>query len=58
LPEVDTLKDFPNIKAMVGYPGYYRFRFGDYRIGFIITDDVVVILMRILHRREFYRYFP
>jgi mRNA interferase RelE/StbE len=57
LPEVETLTDFPNIKAMVGYLGYYRFRFGDYRIGFILTDDAL-ILMRILHRREFYRYFP
>ncbi len=57
LPEVDTLTDFPNIKAMLGYPGHYRFRFGDYRIGFILTDDAL-ILMRILHRREFYRYFP
>jgi mRNA interferase RelE/StbE len=57
LPEVETLTDFPNIKAMVGYPGYYRFRLGDYRMGFILTDDAL-ILMRILHRREFYRYFP
>ena len=57
LPEVDTLTDFSNIKAMVAYPGHYRFQFGDYRIGFILTDDAL-ILMRILHRREFYRYFP
>jgi mRNA interferase RelE/StbE len=57
LPTVDNLQGFPGVKAMVGYPGYYRFRFGDYRIGFILKDDSLE-LMRVLHRREFYRYFP
>jgi mRNA interferase RelE/StbE len=57
LPDVDNLQDFPNIKAMVGYPGYYRLRLGDYRVGFALQGDSLEF-MRVLHRREFYRYFP
>jgi mRNA interferase RelE/StbE len=57
LPEAENIQDFPNVKAMVGYPGHYRMRLGDYRVGFILTDDSIE-LMRVLHRREFYRYFP
>ena len=36
---------------------YYRLRIGDYRLGFAIEDDKV-ILVRLLHRREIYRFFP
>lgn len=57
LPKLENLQDFPNIKAMVGYPGYYRIRLGDYRIGFTMEDDSIE-LMRVIHRRDFYRYFP
>lgn len=57
LPELATLQDIPNIKAMVGYPGYYRIRLGDYRLGFRLHDHELE-LMRVMHRREFYRYFP
>ncbi|MEW5803768.1 MAG: type II toxin-antitoxin system RelE/ParE family toxin [bacterium] len=36
---------------------YYRLRLGDYRLGLII-DGETVIFVRLLHRREIYRYFP
>ena len=57
LPDLDNLQDFPNIKTMINYPGHYRLRLGDYRLGFILEDDSLE-LMRALHRRKFYRYFP
>jgi mRNA interferase RelE/StbE len=57
LPLMDSLQEFPGIKAMVGYPGFYRFRLGDYRVGFVLEGNSLE-LMRVLHRREFYRYFP
>jgi mRNA interferase RelE/StbE len=56
LPDAKHIQEIPNIKAMVGYPGYYRLRLGDYRVGFILQDQSLE-LMRVLHRREFYRYF-
>ncbi len=57
LPELAKLQDIPNIKAMVGYPGHYRIRLGDYRLGFRLHDNELE-LMRVMHRCEFYRYFP
>ncbi len=57
LPEVKTLQDVVNVKALKGYPGRYRIRMGDYRIGIEVVGEMIEII-RVLHRREFYRYFP
>ena len=42
---------------MKGYPSRYRIRLGDYRIGIEVFGDRVEV-MRVLHRKKFYRYFP
>ncbi|MCP2727092.1 type II toxin-antitoxin system RelE family toxin [Limnofasciculus baicalensis] len=57
LEAINTLEEIPDIKAMRGYAGRYRIRIGDYRIGIEINGDVIEV-MRVLHRREFYHYFP
>ncbi|MCD4717707.1 MAG: type II toxin-antitoxin system RelE/ParE family toxin [Desulfobacterales bacterium] len=57
LPEAKALKDISGIKAMTGYSKRYRIRFGDYRVGIELQGDMVDI-RRVLHRRDFYRYFP
>ncbi|MCL1472189.1 type II toxin-antitoxin system RelE family toxin [Argonema antarcticum] len=57
LESINTLEDISDIKAMVGYAGRYRIRIGNYRIGIEVNEDVIEV-MRVLHRREFYRYFP
>jgi mRNA-degrading endonuclease RelE of RelBE toxin-antitoxin system len=57
LPAAASLQDLPNVKALAGSPNRYRIRVGDYRIGLELNGDYVE-LMRVLHRREFYRYFP
>ena len=36
---------------------YYRIRIGDYRIGIKGEGDVIV-LMRVMHRKDIYRVFP
>jgi mRNA interferase RelE/StbE len=36
---------------------YYRIRIGDYRLGIALEGDVA-ILVRFLHRRDVYRFFP
>lgn len=43
-------------KALVGqYKGLYRYRYGDYRILYEIdTDDRLIIINRIGHRKEIY----
>ncbi|MFM6192165.1 MAG: type II toxin-antitoxin system RelE family toxin [Planktothrix sp.] len=57
LAAINTLEEISDIKAMKGYSGRYRIRIGDYRIGIEVNGDVIEV-MRVLHRREFYRYFP
>jgi mRNA interferase RelE/StbE len=57
LPTVKSLQDVPNVKALVGTQNRYRIRIGDYRIGIEINNNNLEVL-RVLHRREFYRYFP
>lgn len=51
------LSDLSGVVPMSGHPGYYRLRVGEHRVGFFMSEDVVM-LARFLHRREIYRYFP
>jgi mRNA interferase RelE/StbE len=53
----NMLIEIRNIKALQGYEGFYRIRVGDYRIGLFIEKGVVAFI-RVLHRKEVYRYFP
>ncbi len=57
LNEVSELKDVRDVKPMKGYPNRYRIRVGDYRVGIEVHGDNIEV-MRTLHRREFYKYFP
>ena len=54
---VDSLTDLINIKKLKAERDYYRIRVGDYRIGLSVREDAV-IFVRVLHRKEIYRYFP
>jgi len=45
------------LKLMRGHPNRYRIRISVYRVGIEVHGDNVEV-MRVLHRREFYRYFP
>lgn len=57
LQSSETIIDFPNCKKLSGYKNVYRIRLGNYRIGFFYSNKEVE-LVRILHRKEVYRYFP
>lgn len=57
LEQTPTLYDLPNVKRLTGDGPYYRIRVGDYRLGLIVEDDTVTVV-RFLHRRDIYRYFP
>jgi len=54
---VDRLGDLPNVKKMKGFFNAFRIRLGEYRVGVFWENDKLV-LARMLHRREVYRYFP
>ncbi|MCE7061293.1 type II toxin-antitoxin system RelE/ParE family toxin [Dyadobacter sp. CY343] len=53
----EHISQLANVKKMKGYSNAYRIRMADYRIGFLLEDDVL-IFTRLLHRKEIYRYFP
>lgn len=55
--KAETLNELSNLKKIKGEADYYRIRVGDYRIGIKVTDRIVSFV-RILHRKEMYRYFP
>ena len=57
LKRIDSLFDTKKIKKIVGYPGYYRIKIGDYRLGLKLTGDTLE-LIRFLHRKDIYRRFP
>jgi mRNA interferase RelE/StbE len=52
-----TLSEIKNIKKLTGKGNYYRLRIGQYRLGFKLDSDTI-ILLRIMARKEIYKYFP
>jgi mRNA interferase RelE/StbE len=52
-----NLADLTGVKKLRGGGAYYRIRVAEYRVGLALENDVVVFV-RVLHRREVYRYFP
>ena len=57
LPKVNSIFELGIVEQMRGYPTYYKVRFGSYRIGLRMENDIV-ILERALHRKDIYRHFP
>lgn len=51
------LRDIPGLKKLKAGGHYFRIRVAEYRLGLAIEGDVVRFI-RVLHRREVYRYFP
>jgi mRNA interferase RelE/StbE len=52
-----SLGEVSGLKKLRGGGAYYRVRIGDYRVG-LATEEGDVVFVRVLHRREVYRYFP
>lgn len=56
---IDALSFDPRpsgIRALVGYPGLWRIRVGDYRVVYTIKDaELVVLALRVAHRSRVYR---
>ena len=47
----------PGVRALTGQPpGTMRLRIGDYRVVYVVQDDLVLVtVVRVAHRREVYR---
>jgi len=48
----------PHVKKIEGYKSYYRIKIGDNQLGMEAVSNKEVILLRFLHRKDIYRYFP
>ena len=57
LPNLGALGSSGKIERLTGYPGYFKVRFGEYRVGLRLEGDTIFV-ERVLHRREIYRYYP
>ena len=52
-----ALTQVTGIRRIAGGSHHYRVRIGDYRLSATVEGDLVTLL-RFLHRRDIYRYFP
>lgn len=56
---VDALGEQPRpqgARPLVGYPGLWRVRIGDYRVVYAIKDtELVILALRVAHRSDVYR---
>lgn len=57
LKNFNNLKDIKGVKKLKGYQNFYRLEISIYRLGFIYQNNEI-ILLRFLHRKDIYRYFP
>ncbi len=57
IQEISSFQELTNTKKIKGFSNFYRIRLGDYRIGVEIEDNTCIFL-RILHRKDIYKYFP
>jgi mRNA interferase RelE/StbE len=60
IQKAKSIDDLPNLKDMKGdkNKGFFRIRFGNYRLGIFITDENDVILREVGPRGDFYKTFP
>jgi mRNA interferase RelE/StbE len=55
--QADSLAETPNLKKLRGGGNYFRLRVGDYRLGIALKEDTVIFI-RLLNRKDIYKYFP
>ena len=55
---IDSLRDDPRppgVKKLIGTDDLYRIRVGDYRVIYMVKDDILLVLVvRVAHRKEAY----
>jgi len=56
--DADNLEGISNITPIVGHLGYYRIRFGDYRVGISLEDNTVWFLYFGKRNENTYKKFP
>ncbi len=57
IKRVQVVQSLPNVKKLKRYSSAYRIRIGDYRLGFFLEENQI-IMSRFLHRKDIYEFFP
>ncbi|MBL0310061.1 MAG: type II toxin-antitoxin system RelE/ParE family toxin [Bacteroidetes bacterium] len=57
LENCKSLSGLRHLKRMQTKGSYYRIRIGNYRLG-LLQDKDKLILLRFMHRKDIYNYFP
>lgn len=60
IEQVEAAEDLSRVRGarrLSGSGSLYRIRIGEYRIGLAVESSAVEFV-RVLHRRDIYRYFP
>ncbi len=58
IENADNIRALSRVKKIEGFDGFYRIKIGDYRLGLELSAGNKVILIRLLQRKDIYRYFP
>ena len=54
----NNLQEIKQLKKIKGFKSYYRYRLGDYRIGFELTKENNILLIIVAKRNDIYKKFP
>ena len=57
LVKSNSLAEIGKCEKLRGYQNFYKIRVGNYRLGLKLEGETL-ILERVLHRKDIYRYFP
>ena len=57
LPAAGSIGGTRKLEKLAGYTRFYKARFGNWRVGFQLEADTLVI-ERVLDRKEIYKFFP
>ena len=57
LVSVFSISSLGKVEKMQGYDGFYKVRFGNYRLGLVIENERITV-KTVMHRREIYKFFP
>ncbi|MCK9621866.1 MAG: type II toxin-antitoxin system RelE family toxin [Methylobacter sp.] len=52
-----SIYEMGKVEKMKGNDGFYKVRFGNYRLGLVIENEIVAV-KTVMHRREIYKFFP
>lgn len=57
LVSTSSIYEMGKVEKMKGYDGFYKVRFGNYRLGLVLENEIITV-KTVMHRREIYKFFP